>query len=868
MVQVTDDKWEETPLSWLTVGEVRLALSGFTIAPRVASEIIANRTKGKRAYMLILVPNKPTSNRIYHSLIKRHGTPFFTEPPETNESRYSWIARTGSNQIPVLILNTASGREGLDFLLDYFDNLAARLAIPPSEMVTEVLTLVHDSLELYNKNAGIPFLSWDSEVEQYALGIASAIQTCYVEGDSFKATITKSNLAGASDFVTKKLGLYFGGIKWDELWNLNGVFGLLGMYFNALSILAATQQFESVYKIAESQFQDYNNEVLRKLKEHPRIVRALGRTVSLMENAGPYESLGSFVRTVRSAFENLVRDLPAKYVWIAAAVDLIYASRDYAREIESSAGLPVVERYGGDKLFLETLATVSRKRTNPPELRIAAARGMVAILVAQIKFQYNSASYKVCELALAQFGSLVERNLQTIMDRVPRGFIDYSHVVKMHIELTMLAKSHDDQGAVKRHMKEALRFAEQYDISSMKYQLYWYEFLFTNDYSWADKMSGLGEVQEHAPLDNTERTLLHLSRALAGRAKPVSELKLAEKAALDSAIPSHPTANGAGALRASELLMNMVEMMAWLIKFEANRNSDSIKKAKTYAQSVAAGVEDTHPIMTLVSKTLIVDDVYDNKIEDAQSRLEQLRRAGENGSEAARFADLVESWVSKEPRERRARLLQTLNAQIDNRDIWYRLVYSLMKRQVKRELVKADLAGVVEVVFVEGETDRLVFEALARTLRVKRRALFLDAEGWTNMEYYANAKIAAKLGRRITVIFDGDTELKKLEKIKKVLVSRLRLSPDRVVTLSKMSIEQYLLVPRAIQKALHGASVTEEEIRAFLRSRAGKKNAKVVLDELFRTHGMGKFSSLRAQAIARYIKRHELDKELIDILRR
>jgi predicted ATPase len=169
------------------------------------------------------------------------------------------------------------------------------------------------------------------------------------------------------------------------------------------------------------------------------------------------------------------------------------------------------------------------------------------------------------------------------------------------------------------------------------------------------------------------------------------------------------------------------------------------------------------------------------------------------------------------------------------------------------------------VVFVEGADDVRIFRAFARKLASSTRISFIDAEGCNSMAYYANAKVlmSKRLKIALFVIFDGDTEKEAwMDKIKSRLLKQLNLDPKRVVTLSKTSIEDYLLVPRAIKEAFPAAAKSSEEIQTFLDHRKDKKNKKEVLDLLFREIGVGKYSSEKAARIVERMKRQEIDSEI------
>ena len=96
------------------------------------------------------------------------------------------------------------------------------------------------------------------------------------------------------------------------------------------------------------------------------------------------------------------------------------------------------------------------------------------------------------------------------------------------------------------------------------------------------------------------------------------------------------------------------------------------------------------------------------------------------------------------------------------------------------------------VVLVEGKVDARVYPVLHKVVGGSRRLLFIDVGGWTNMDYFANAKLASEFGRKITVLFDGDTDSSRNSVIKNRLVKELKVPSERVITIPQDALENFL----------------------------------------------------------------------------
>jgi len=185
--------------------------------------------------------------------------------------------------------------------------------------------------------------------------------------------------------------------------------------------------------------------------------------------------------------------------------------------------------------------------------------------------------------------------------------------------------------------------------------------------------------------------------------------------------------------------------------------------------------------------------------------------------------------------------------------------------------VKAgDILDFDTLVFVEGETDLRVFNAFKQNLHTAREENigFIDAGGWTSMEYFANAKILKSLKppRSIYAVFDGDTE--KNQKIKKRLLEELNIKEENIITLQESSIEAYLLVPSAIKRAFQDMSLSQQEISKIIEEGKTKKNKKELLDYILKTGNVGPYDKEKAENIARIMTENEINDEIKNIFDR
>jgi predicted ATPase len=185
----------------------------------------------------------------------------------------------------------------------------------------------------------------------------------------------------------------------------------------------------------------------------------------------------------------------------------------------------------------------------------------------------------------------------------------------------------------------------------------------------------------------------------------------------------------------------------------------------------------------------------------------------------------------------------------------------------------SDILDYDSVTFVEGQQDVKIFQTFARRLAKNTDVLlgFLDAEGWNNMSYYANARVlkSRKIKFDVFAIFDGDTEKEeKRKEIKKRLVEELKLSEDHIITLKKSSIEAYLLVPAGIKRAFPQIRLSVEEIADFIKKNDQKKNKKELLESLLKRGGINTHDAEIIARIAEALRDNEIDEEIKGIFQK
>src|SRR5438477_565126 len=135
------------------------------------------------------------------------------------------------------------------------------------------------------------------------------------------------------------------------------------------------------------------------------------------------------------------------------------------------------------------------------------------------------------------------------------------------------------------------------------------------------------------------------------------------------------------------------------------------------------------------------------------------------------------------------------------------------------------------VVFVEGKFDEKVYAVWMK--RYDLRSSLIESGGYSNVQFYANAKILQRRAIRVEkfAVFDGDTVVRGDAKQAKKL---LNLNEDHVLELDEANLEQILAQPKALLDSFPSLHQSEQALKAVLNGVA-PASLKAALDSILRT---------------------------------
>jgi len=298
----------------------------------------------------------------------------------------------------------------------------------------------------------------------------------------------------------------------------------------------------------------------------------------------------------------------------------------------------------------------------------------------------------------------------------------------------------------------------------------------------------------------------------------------------------------------------------------SSETPDNMRKAYIASLVLEEILTKTDPLNIFAVKTEILYELMRGNTVKASKLCEKLSYCPDPNGKIKSYTQYAMNWIEVCRNETERRYVHQQDFHYEGNDIWMQILHSYIQKFMEADLMK-NISGSKAVVFVEGETDVLVLNQFAAKLFPSIKISFIDIEGYTNYQSYIEAKMTRELRIPCYIIFDGDTK----EKEKEDLINRfekLSLSREFAYTLRKNSIEDYLLIPRAIKHAYPDISLSVRNIEEFLQKAKNKKNKKILLRALFKKGGLGAYNKNAASLIASKIEKSEIETELVQLLAR
>jgi len=874
--QITEQKLGENVIEWLTLGTFRIGLVDFKEIPSFAFRLYhSSAFEFAKSHQIIVFPSKESSWKFYS---------YFRTVSEYDKifekSRYSIVFEPTKKKQYILLNLEAITPDTADaeFMIVFLSNVFSQIEVfreIDNKVIKEALGEV---LFDYVHKLGIPFVTVDEDTKQYAQILPEDLLGIYAEYVALKK-LAKDYLREVPNFLRYKIELIFSRIESQRLDSLPGIFDIVNAYVRLASVLALTQEYKPLEQYIENLFYSMHNKVKKKIENFPDVIKCIDTIIEELTRKEVYVSYESYLENVSKVFKNILATLRPRYLRVSEVTTLFEIGQKYERMIENGE-MAYIPKIGSLEEFSESLVHVFRKEDVFPELRIVAGQTLQSILIKRILWENNYFAYLQGVKHVQELAQLIENSIPNIEERM--GKIDgescplgYHDACLALIKFSQLSYAMNDNDSAVKLMNLSKRVAQQYNVLPIQVIHGWKEFVETHDYARLLEVYRFFlaiDYAEHTYVEKHLKTIGHLASAIFKREGRNSEFDEAENNALAIGELIQPIPIGtsysdqAQSIQSSLAMCHLVRLFRHVLNASELDAEAPLKEALLESQAMSANITENDPFNKFALKTEILYSLTSGNLVRAKKACKKLKEQSSCAPLLVTFVDKVESWVSESVKQEGRRFLISLRFDTNEYDPWEKLfkkiVFAEGNKDLERHITSADA-----IVIAEGVTDAKVLEQFAQKLAPEKKIHFMDAEGFANMNYYSNARLAKSLRVPLFVVFDGDTStVSKKKKIKEKLVKQITLPDDHVLTLKMNSIENYLLVPTAIKRAFSSVSKSTEGVEAFFKARGTKRGKKKVLNDLFRQLGLGKYDQEKAVQIASEMKISEIDEEIKTIL--
>lgn len=441
----------------------------------------------------------------------------------------------------------------------------------------------------------------------------------------------------------------------------------------------------------------------------------------------------------------------------------------YERMIENGE-MAYIPKIGSLEEFSESLVHVFQKEDVFPELRIVAGQTLQSILIKRILRENNYFAYLQGVKHVQELAQLIENSIPNIEERV--GKIDgescplgYHDACLALIKFSQLSYAMNDNDSAVKLMNLSKRVAQQYNVLPIKVIHGWKEFVETHDYGRlleVYRFLSAIDYAEHTYVEKHLKTIGHLASAIFKREDRNSEFDEAENNALAIGELIQPIPIGtsysdqAQSIQSSLAMCHLVRLFRHILNASELDAEAPLKEALLESQAMSANITKNDPFNKFALKTEILYSLTSGNLVRAKKACKKLKEQSSCAPLLVTFADKVESWVSESVKQEGRRFLISLRFDANEYDPWKKLfkkiVFAEGNKDLERHITSADA-----IVFAEGVTDAKVLEQFAQKLVPDKKIHFMDAEGFTNMKFYSEARLAKSFRAPLFIVFDGDT---------------------------------------------------------------------------------------------------------------
>lgn len=868
-ISVENEEFDGITAQWLNfkdsrgVGVVRLDR-----LPSYTMNIVRKIPHIKGEWKIVLFPSKVDSMEFEGVIREKHGQ---TRPtrPLSERSRYTVLSFERTDPVYLLLNVSAIKESALIFLLDLSSKFSERFAdnrLLLESHYRELVDVFVQTFFSYDKKMGIPFVYANEVILELVRNMIQNLQQNYIESITIREMLKESRFNALADYIAYKIGLSLETFDHEMRFQLIEVYQVIDKMFHIAILLSSISDHTPLFQYTTNTFRKDFETFKANYFELPDLLRAVDLLFSKKDKID-FSSYERFVKTTKELFSEAFREIEARYVSLGETIALMKISEFYLEGLQNGL-YPYDQNIGFVDNYIELLEGVFDKEGIYPEVRIMAGMALLNILFTWTTLDRDYSRFLTLVERTKLFSSLLVKSLPEIQRKngTMTGFVGsplaYEDAAINLLSTSKMARSFEDLERENELLKLAEQMANKYDLPSTKIHLWWGEFVSSQDYSYLHKIHEIIDRVDFDKFPYLQNTLLSIDlliQAIIYREDIESRLDKAQDLILnDITKTTGQEVHIVQSIQHSEALFHVFAMFRHLLK--SSKAPENLRKAYVASIALEKTLAKTDPLNLLIEKTRLLYELTTDNLVEASKLSKKLINYPDPNGKISQYLQYAQKWIKICNKQNERRYIYQKDFHYAEDDIWTQILQSHIQKTMERDLLR-NVSGSTAIVFVEGDTDELVLKKFASKLYPKNKISFLDIEGHTNYGVHVEAKMTRELKIPTYLIFDGDTREKRKKDIEKQF-DKLSISRKNIYTLSKNSVEDYLLCPKAIKKAYPKIRLGENHIKKFFHNAGAKKNKKAVLKTLFKHGDIGKYDKRVACAIAHNFEIAEIDDEL------
>lgn len=747
--QIVEEKLDKNTIEWLALGTSQVGLVDFEQVPPFLPRLLHSSSfKGIEKYQLVLFPSKKSSWKITNYFKRKAGMPEIEYDDLFEESRYGVVEELETRKRYIFVNMKVATPNTVKFLVVFLINLFSEIEEfreVDNKIIAEALG---KALFNHNRKLGISFVVGDETTREYFEILQENLPGIYAEYIVSKQ-LSKDYLKEIPDFLSHKIELLFSGIDYKRLFFLRGVYEIFNVFFQLSSILALAQEYQPLKQYVNNIFYSKNSGVKKRLKkDFPDVVKCIDIIIRELSRKAVYESYETYLKKVSKLIENVFDVLSPKYLKISEVGALFEVAQEYERRIEIGKE-PYIPKFGSVEKFSDYLLQLFHRDDIYPELRILAGQLLESILVIRVQKENNYLAYSHGLKLVQELAQLIENSVSDIEKRLnimgnEYGVIGYHDACLHLIAFSQFCHIMNDEDSAMKLINLSKRIAQQYNVLPMKIIHKWKDFVELHDY---DKLLDVYhsflaiDYSAHRHLEEQIRTMGHLASAIFKKETRENEFTESEQHALAIIELTPPIQTlisySIHAIKSSEAFCHLVHLFRHIINANEGDTKASLRRAWLESQAMSESIARIDPLNKFALKTEILYSLISEDPLRTQKACKRLKGQSWDAPLINQFVNNVEKWLLESERLKGRRFL--VRVSINESDPWERLFRRIIYTEIYNDLDR-HIAGADAVVFVEGVSDAKILEQFAQKLISDQKILFMDVEGFTNMNYYSEAK--------------------------------------------------------------------------------------------------------------------------------